>query len=74
MALTLKELDNRLKVQEDLVLKLAKEVEDLKAAVASSGPLASCDISERLASVEKDLAELKPKPVKRNAENPLTFR
>ena len=74
MALTLKELDNRLKVQEDLVLKLAKEVEDLKAAVASSGPLASSDISERLASVEKDLAELKPKPVKRNAENPLTFR
>lgn len=74
MALTLKELDNRLKVQEDLVLKLAKEVEDLKAAVASSGPVASSDISDRLASVEKDLAELKPKPVKRNTENPFTFR
>lgn len=74
MALTLKELDNRLKVQEDLVLKLAKEVEDLKAAVASPGPVASGDISERLASVEKDLAELKPKPVKSNAENPFTFR
>lgn len=74
MALTLKELDNRLKVQEDLVLKLAKEVEDLKAAVASSGPVASGDISDRLASVEKGLAELKPKPVKRNAENPFTFR
>lgn len=74
MALTLKELDNRLKVQEDLVLKLAKEVEDLKAAVASSGPVSSGDISDRLASVEKDLAELKPKPVKRNAENPFTFR
>ena len=74
MALTLKELDNRLKVQEDLVLKLSKEVEDLKAAVASPGPVASGDISERLASVEKDLAELKPKPVKSNAENPFTFR
>lgn len=74
MALTLKELDNRLKVQEDLVLKLAKEVEDLKAAVASSWPLASSDISERLASVEKDLAEIKPKPVTRKAENPFTFR
>lgn len=74
MALTLKELDNRLKVQEDLVLKLAKEVEDLKSAVASTGPVASGDISERLASVEKDLAELKPKPVKSNAENPFTFR
>lgn len=74
MALTLKELDNRLKVQEDLVLKLAKEVEDLKAAVASSGPVASSDISERLARVEKDLAELKPKPVTRKAENTLTFR
>ena len=74
MALTLKELDNRLKVQEDLTLKLAKEVEDLKAAVASPGPVASSDISERLASVEKDLAELKPKPVKSNAENTLTFR
>lgn len=74
MALTLKELDNRLKVQEDLTLKLAKEVEDLKSAVASPGPVASGDISERLASVEKDLAELKPKPVKSNAENPFTFR
>ena len=74
MALTLKELDNRLKVQEDLTLKLAKEVEDLKAAVASSGPVASGDISDRLAMVEKDLAELKPKPVKSNAENPFTFR
>ncbi len=74
MALTLKELDNRLKVQEDLVLKLAKKVEDLKSAVASTGPVASGDISERLASVEKDLAELKPKPVKSNAENPFTFR
>lgn len=31
MALTLKELDNRLKVQEDLILKLAKEVEAMKA-------------------------------------------
>ena len=74
MALTLKELDNRLKVQEDLVLKLAKEVEDMKAAVASSGPAASGDISDRLARVEKGLAELKPKPVKSNAENPFTFR
>ena len=74
MALTLKELDNRLKVQEGLTLKLAKEVEDLKAAVASPGPLASSDISERLASVEKNLAEIKPKPVKSNAENPFTFR
>lgn len=74
MALTLKELDNRLKVQEDLVLKIAKEVEDLKDAVASSGPVASSDISERLASVEKDLAELKPNPVKRNTEHPFTFR
>ena len=74
MALTLKELDNRLKVQEDLVLKLAKEVEDLKSAVASLGPVASSDISERLASVEKDLAGIKPKPVTRKAENPFTFR
>lgn len=74
MALTLKELDIRLKVQEDLTLKLAKEVEDLKAAVASPGPVASSDISDRLASVEKGLAELKPKPVTRNAENPFTFR
>lgn len=74
MALTLKELDNRLKVQEDLVLKLAKEVEDLKAAVASPGPAASGDFSERLASVEKGLAELKPKPVKSNEGNPFTFR
>lgn len=74
MALTLKELDNRLKVQEDLTLKLAKEVEDLKAAVASPDPVASSDISDRLASVEKDLAEIKPKPVKSNAENPFTFR
>lgn len=74
MALTLKELDNRLMVQEDLVLKLAKEVEDMKAAVASSGPAASGDISDRLARVEKGLAELKPKPVKSNAENPFTFR
>lgn len=74
MALTLKELDNRLKVQEDLVLKLAKEVEDLKAAVASSGPVASGDISGRLARVEKDVAELKPKPATRKAESPFTFR
>ena len=74
MDLTLKELDNRLKVQEDLTLKLAKEVEDLKSAVASPGPVASGDISDRLASVEKGLAELKPKPVTRKAENPFTFR
>lgn len=74
MALTLKELDNRLKVQEDLVLKLAKEVEDLKAAVASPGPAASGDLSDRLASVEKGLAELKPNPVKSNEGNPFTFR
>ena len=74
MALTLKELDNRLKVQEDQVLKLAKEVEDLKAAVASPGPDLPNDFSDRLASVEKGLAELKPKPVKSNAENPSTFR
>lgn len=74
MALTLKDIDNRLKVQENLTLKLAKEVEDLKAAIASPGPATSGDISDRLASVEKGLAELKPKPVKSNAENPFTFR
>lgn len=74
MALTLKELDNRLKVQEDLTLKLAKEVEDLKAAVTSPDHVASSDISDRLASVEKGLAELNPKPVTRKAENPFTFR
>ena len=39
MALTLKELDNRLKVQEDLILKLAKEVEAIKApAVTERAP------------------------------------
>ena len=39
MALTLKELDNRLKVQEDIILKLAKEVEAMKApAVTERAP------------------------------------
>ncbi len=74
MALTLKELDNRLKVQEDLTLKLAKEVEDLKAAVASKATDLPGDFSQRLATVEKGLDELKPRPVKSNQGNSLTFR
>lgn len=42
MALTLKELDTRLKVQEDLILKIAKEVEALKApAVPQRAPESS---------------------------------